>query len=425
MPSLNSVLRRPFDGAGDDVPLTALQRAVLSREGGRRSGKDGGASSAPRQRRRWRLEPVEIASAGRVSYPPGDARRSASAKARPSRRAPERAPEASYAAATGGERRRRRASSAAPYTLETLRSARRGSKVALDEAPPGSPAAAQSPPRAERDVAERPPATPAGDERPLKPAADAGAASAWEAVVTPEGDTYYYHTASGLSQWRRPACLKRDFRECCYDAETNELAWEPPPGAEVVAYADTQQPGAARPRYVRCYYDAVSGETCWAPPDDDGGGDGDAAPEAAPVVDEAPDLLGESLEAPVVEDEEERTRDCWYDPATERMFWDQRECSDPESALPCVYDERRQRIAWATELPPPAPVPEEAAPDADGGRGVAAPPPPADDRGNDAGRHAALNEKMEEMQAQLRIMEAQLRARGIVPGAPDAGGADL
>ena len=70
-------------------------------------------------------------------------------------------------------------------------------------------------------------------------------------------------------------------------------------------------------------------------------------------------------------------------------------------------------------------MPEEAAPDADGGRGVAAPPPPpADDRGNDAGRHAALNEKMEEMQAQLRIMEAQLRARGIVPGAPD-GGADL
>ena len=336
--------------------------------------------------------------------------------------------------------------------------------MSLEEAPDspsGVGSGATSPPRPERDVAERPPVSSSDDplERPLKGAAAAAAAAAstsadeWEAVVTPEGDTYYYHRATNCSQWARPAAIKRDFRECCYDAEKHELAWEAPPGAVVVDYADTQAlaEGAETPRWVRCYYDAVSGETCWVPPTDEDvrlprprpykpsgprvtGHSGsprknrpspsqvaaapleDAPPAAAAVAAPAPDVeeileeldvLGASLDVPLASDAPPG-RACWYDPSTEQMFWDQHECADPDAALPCWYDESKKRIDWATELPPPPPP----------AAAQAAPAPPPEDR--DKRRHASLNKKMEQMQSHLRPMEAQLIERGIVPEPPNA-----
>ena len=419
MPTLGSELRRKRPEAD---PLTALQRAVAEREAARDDRRsERGASLGRPPRRRWRLEPVELAAAGRVSYPPGDryaARwpKPAPAVSRPSRRPPP-PPAAAAAAARGGgggdraalarereaaaaarearvgaaksaamaqtaaaarrreseERRRGAAAAGGAYSLEALATARRGSRVAL---------AAASPPRPERSPVGRPPRGDAGgDERPA-----AGAAGAWEAVVTPEGDTYYYDRISGASQWAAPPALNRDFRECCYDAERRELAWAAPPGASVVDYAAAaaHAGGAPPPRWVRCYYDAVSGETCWIPPAADGA--------AAHLVDEDAGAIPEEIDGVSASAEAPSTTACWYDPAAEKVFWERGECGDPDGALPCVYDAASQRIDWATDLPPPPP------PDA-GDRAAAAAAAserPADESRRRAARkqHAGLSDKM-------------------------------
>ena len=169
MPSLNSVLRRPFDGDPEEVPLTALQRAVVQREDARK-GK-GREAAAPRPaRRRWRLEPVEIAAAGRVSYPserpasaaraprdpfardgsraprrPGDTRRRASHDGitRPARHAPSQPGDGA-----GAEASRYKLATASSEASTAARERRR--RCGSDER---SPAAA---PRAARDSAYSP-----------------------------------------------------------------------------------------------------------------------------------------------------------------------------------------------------------------------------------------------------------------------------
>ena len=204
---------------------TALQKALGACE----------AVKATKPRRKWIIQPVRLAAADRVAYPPGQRPAPEAAprprtpapehKSVPRARTPRAAPEVVPRAATP-----RRVTPPRPTSHATL-AAKRARHLAAGDATPRCPTPA---PR----CATPAPAQKAPEERPLS--------ATGARAVTPEDGA------------------RRDLRTVVYDAEKKSLLWQAPEGVAPVPYAEAvamERP----PRYVRAFYDVASGETCWAP----------------------------------------------------------------------------------------------------------------------------------------------------------------
>ena len=211
---------------------TALQRAVRARE----------AAKPKKQRRKWNIQPVRLAAADRVAYPPGQRpaprpRTPAAPSVKrevPRARTPAAAEPKSVARARtpavdapASSRTPRVTPPKTAITSHAALAAKRARHLAAGDATPHcsepAPAPAPAPPKAL-------------EERPVRQAR----------AVTPDEGSHQ----------------RRDLRAVVYDAEKKTLLWQAPEGVQPVPYGEALTM-ARPPRYVRAFYDVASGETCW------------------------------------------------------------------------------------------------------------------------------------------------------------------
>ena len=206
---------------------TALQRAVRARE----------AAKPKKQRRKWNIQPVRLAAADRVAYPPGQrpAPRPRTPAAPPSEKKSVPRARTPAADAPKSSRTPRVTPPKTAITSHAALAAKRARHLAAGDATPRhqpAPAPAPAPPK----VAE---------EQLLR-------------AVTPDEGSHQ----------------RRDLRAVVYDAEKKTLLWQAPEGVQPVPYGEALTM-ARPPRYVRAFYDVASGETCWTADE--------RAPAAAPA----------------------------------------------------------------------------------------------------------------------------------------------
>ena len=328
---------------------TALQRAVRARE----------AAKPKKQRRKWNIQPVRLAAADRVAYPPGQrpaprARTPAAPSVKrevPRARTPAAAePKSVVRARTpavdapASSRTPRVTPPKTAITSHAALAAKRARHLAAGDATPAA--------RHEPAPAPAPPKALIPDEQPVR---GAGARA-----VTPDEGSHQ----------------RRDLRAVVYDAEKKTLLWQAPEGVQPVPYGEALTM-ARPPRYVRAFYDVASGETCWT------------ADERAPAA--APDAASE---------------DASDDDAASDACIDARGTAASPVASPAASSEYSEAFETDDE--------SFAVDDAEVGASCF-----FDDVCNhgvaEKRRHLALDGGMEEMRRRIERMEVSLREGGIVP----------
>jgi hypothetical protein len=325
---------------------TALQRAVRARE----------VAKPKKQRRKWNIQPVRLAAADRVAYPPGQrpAPRPRTPAAPSVKREVPRA-RTPAAAEPKSVARARTPAAAAPTSSRTPRvtppktaitshaalAAKRARHLAAGDATPHcsepAPAPAPAPPKAL-------------EERPVRQAR----------AVTPDEGSHQ----------------RRDLRAVVYDAEKKTLLWQAPEGVQPVPYGEALTM-ARPPRYVRAFYDVASGETCWTADE--------RVPAAAPADAASEDASDAASDACV--DARGTAASPVASPAASSEYSEAFETDDDESfavddaevGASCFFDDVCNH-------------------------GVA-----------EKRRHLALDGGMEEMRRRIERMEVSLREGGIVP----------
>ena len=332
---------------------TALQRAVRARE----------AAKPKKQRRKWNIQPVRLAAADRVAYPPGQrpaprprtpaapSEKTSVPRARtPAADEPKSAPRPRTPAAPSEKKSVARARTprvTPPKTAITSHAALAAKRARHLAAGDATPAA-----RHEPAPAPAPPKALIPDEQPVRGAAGARA-------VTPDEGSHQ----------------RRDLRAVVYDAEKKTLLWQAPEGVQPVPYGEALTM-ARPPRYVRAFYDVASGETCWT------------ADERVPAADAA-DAASEADASDAASDAciDARGTAAAASPAASSEYSEAFETDDDESfavddaevGASCFFDDVCNH-------------------------GVA-----------EKRRHLALDGGMEEMRRRIERMEVSLREGGIVP----------
>ena len=325
---------------------TALQRAVRARE----------AAKPKKQRRKWRIEPVRLAAADRVAYPPGQrpaprprtpaapSEKTSVPRARTPAAAEPKSVARARTPAVDGPKSSRTPRVTPPKTAITSHAAlaaKRARHLAAGDATPRhQPAPAPAP---------APPAK-AIEERPVRQAR----------AVTPDEGSHQ----------------RRDLRAVVYDAEKKTLLWQAPEGVQPVPYGEALTM-ARPPRYVRAFYDVASGETCWTADE--------RVPAAAPADAASEDASDAASDACV--DARGTAASPVASPAASSEYSEAFETDDDESfavddaevGASCFFDDVCNH-------------------------GVA-----------EKRRHLALDGGMEEMRRRIERMEVSLREGGIVP----------
>ena len=199
---------------------TALQRAVRARD----------AAKPKKQRRKWNIQPVRLAAADRVAYPPGQ--RPVRTPVAPSvkREVPRaRTPAAAEPKSVARARTPRVTPPKTAITSHAALAAKRARHLAAGDATPRHQPAPASVLEQKALIAE---------EQPVR--------GAQARAVTPDEGSHQ----------------RRDLRAVVYDAEKKTLLWQAPEGVQPVPYGEALTM-ARPPRYVRAFYDVASGETCW------------------------------------------------------------------------------------------------------------------------------------------------------------------
>ena len=207
---------------------TALQRAVRARE-------------AKKPRRKWNIQPVRLAAADRVAYPPGQrpvrtpaapsVKREVPRARTPAAAEPKSVPRARTPAVEGPKSSRtpRVTPPKTAITSHAALAAKRARHLAAGDATPRHQPAPASVLEQKALIAE---------EQPVR--------GAQARAVTPDEGSHQ----------------RRDLRAVVYDAEKKTLLWQAPEGVQPVPYGEALTM-ARPPRYVRAFYDVASGETCW------------------------------------------------------------------------------------------------------------------------------------------------------------------
>ena len=202
---------------------TALQRAVRARE----------AAKPKKQRRKWRIEPVRLAAADRVAYPPGQRPaprpRTPAAPSEKTSVPRARTPAAAEPKSVARARTPRVARDCCFGGRHAALAAKRARHLAAGDATPRHQPAPASVLEQKALIAE---------EQPVR--------GAQARAVTPDEGSHQ----------------RRDLRAVVYDAEKKTLLWQAPEGVQPVPYGEALTM-ARPPRYVRAFYDVASGETCW------------------------------------------------------------------------------------------------------------------------------------------------------------------
>ena len=199
---------------------TALQRAVRARE----------AAKPKKQRRKWNIQPVRLAAADRVAYPPGQ--RPAPRPRTPAAPSEKKSVPRARTPAVDGPKSSRTPRVTPPKTAITSHAAlaaKRARHLAAGDATPRHQPAPASVLEQKALIAE---------EQPVR--------GAQARAVTPDEGSHQ----------------RRDLRAVVYDAEKKTLLWQAPEGVQPVPYGEALTM-ARPPRYVRAFYDVASGETCW------------------------------------------------------------------------------------------------------------------------------------------------------------------
>ena len=199
---------------------TALQRAVRARE----------AAKPKKQRRKWHIQPVRLAAADRVAYPPGQ--RPAPRVKTPAAPSEKTSVARARTPAVDGPKSSRTPRVTPPKTAITSHAAlaaKRARHLAAGDATPRHQPAPASVLEQKALIAE---------EQPVR--------GAQARAVTPDEGSHQ----------------RRDLRAVVYDAEKKTLLWQAPEGVQPVPYGEALTM-ARPPRYVRAFYDVASGETCW------------------------------------------------------------------------------------------------------------------------------------------------------------------
>ena len=226
-----------------DTP-TALQRAVRARE----------AAKPKKQRRKWNIQPVRLAAADRVAYPPGQ--RPAPRPRTPAAPNEKTSVPRARTPAVEGPKSSRTPRVTPPKTAITSHAAlaaKRARHLAAGDATPRHQPAPASVLEQKALIAE---------EQPVR--------GAQARAVTPDEGSHQ----------------RRDLRAVVYDAEKKTLLWQAPEGVQPVPYGEALTM-ARPPRYVRAFYDVASGETCWT------------ADERVPAAGTASDARGAAAASPV------------------------------------------------------------------------------------------------------------------------------
>ena len=324
---------------------TALQRAVRARD----------AAKPKKQRRKWNIQPVRLAAADRVAYPPGQrpvrtpaapsvkrevprARTPAAAEPKSVPRA--RTPAAAEPKSVARARTPRVTPPKTAITSHAALAAKRARHLAAGDATPRHQPAPASVLEQKALIAE---------EQPVRGAAGARA-------VTPDEGSHQ----------------RRDLRAVVYDAEKKTLLWQAPEGVQPVPYGEALTM-ARPPRYVRAFYDVASGETCWTADE--------RVPAAAPA-----DAASEAASDDAASDACIDARGTAASPAASSEYSEAFETDDESFAVDdaevgasCFFDDVCNT-------------------------GVA-----------EKRRHLALDGGMEEMRRRIERMEVSLREGGIVP----------
>ena len=210
---------------------TALQRAVRARD----------AAKPKKQRRKWNIQPVRLAAADRVAYPPGQrpvrtpaapsVKREVPRARTPAAAEPKSVPRARTPAVEGPKSSRtpRVTPPKTAITSHAALAAKRARHLAAGDATPRHQPAPASVLEQKALIAE---------EQPVR--------GAQARAVTPDEGSHQ----------------RRDLRAVVYDAEKKTLLWQAPEGVQPVPYGEALTM-ARPPRYVRAFYDVASGETCW------------------------------------------------------------------------------------------------------------------------------------------------------------------
>ena len=323
---------------------TALQRAVRARE----------AAKPKKQRRKWNIQPVRLAAADRVAYPPGQR----PAPAAPERPAPKSVSRARTPAADEPKSAPRPRTPAAPSEKKSVARARTPrvtppktaitSHAALAAKRARHLAAGDATPRHQPAPAPAPAPPKVAEEQLLR-------------AVTPDEGSHQ----------------RRDLRAVVYDAEKKTLLWQAPEGVQPVPYGEALTM-ARPPRYVRAFYDVASGETCWTADE--------RVPAAAPDATDASDAASDDAASDVCVDARGTAASPVASPAASSEYSEAFETDDESFAVDdaevgasCFFDDVCNH-------------------------GVA-----------EKRRHLALDGGMEEMRRRIERMEVSLREGGIVP----------
>ena len=326
---------------------TALQRAVRARD----------AAKPKKQRRKWNIQPVRLAAADRVAYPPGQrpvrtpaapsVKREVPRARTPAAAEPKSVPRARTPAVEGPKSSRtpRVTPPKTAITSHAALAAKRARHLAAGDATPRHQPAPASVLEQKALIAE---------EQPVR--------GAQARAVTPDEGSHQ----------------RRDLRAVVYDAEKKTLLWQAPEGVQPVPYGEALTM-ARPPRYVRAFYDVASGETCWT------------ADERVPAA--APDAADAS-------------EDASDDDAASDACVDARGTAASPVASPAASSEYSEAFETDDE--------SFAVDDAEVGASCF-----FDDVCNhgvaEKRRHLALDGGMEEMRRRIERMEVSLREGGIVP----------
>ena len=321
---------------------TALQRAVRARD----------AAKPKKQRRKWNIQPVRLAAADRVAYPPGQrpvrtpaapsVKREVPRARTPAAAEPKSVPRARTPAVEGPKSSRtpRVTPPKTAITSHAALAAKRARHLAAGDATPRHQPAPASVLEQKALIAE---------EQPVR--------GAQARAVTPDEGSHQ----------------RRDLRAVVYDAEKKTLLWQAPEGVQPVPYGEALTM-ARPPRYVRAFYDVASGETCWTADE--------RVPAAAPADAASEDASDAASDACV----DARGTAAAASPAASSEYSEAFETDDESFAVDdaevgasCFFDDVCNT-------------------------GVA-----------EKRRHLALDGGMEEMRRRIERMEVSLREGGIVP----------
>ena len=325
---------------------TALQRAVRARD----------AAKPKKQRRKWNIQPVRLAAADRVAYPPGQrpvrtpaapsVKREVPRARTPAAAEPKSVPRARTPAVEGPKSSRtpRVTPPKTAITSHAALAAKRARHLAAGDATPRHQPAPASVLEQKALIAE---------EQPVR--------GAQARAVTPDEGSHQ----------------RRDLRAVVYDAEKKTLLWQAPEGVQPVPYGEALTM-ARPPRYVRAFYDVASGETCWTADE--------RVPAAAPDAADASEDASEDAASDACVDARGTAASPVASPAASSEYSEAFETDDESFAVDdaevgasCFFDDVCNH-------------------------GVA-----------EKRRHLALDGGMEEMRRRIERMEVSLREGGIVP----------